>query len=184
MGVRPLFVFRAPQDAPWETVGHEDLVTKVRAIAERVAGDFGLGIFDVKIRRESIGWVLRVILDRPQTNIEAMADPERESVSLDDCQRVSRDLSAVLDADVSFDYSYTLEVSSPGLDRPLRNLSECRRFTGRLAQFVTTASVDGMNHVAGRIARVDDDYVVVEAGRRMHRLPWSLVSRARLDVEF
>ena len=176
-------MFRALQDATWETVGHEDLVTKVRAMAERVAGDFGLGIFDVQFRRESIGWVLRVILDRPETNSEAAADPTQESVSLDDCQRVSRDLSAVLDADVPFDHAYTLEVSSPGLDRPLRNLSECRRFTGRLAQFVTTAAVDGMNHVAGRIARVENDHVVVDAGRRVHRLPWSLVSRARLDVE-
>ena len=184
MGVRPLFVFRAPQDATWETVGREDLVTRARAIAARVAGDFGLEIFDVQLRRESIGWVLRVVLDRQQTNNEASADPTSESVSLDDCQRVSRDLSAVLDADVSFDHAYTLEVSSPGLDRPLRNLSECRRFTGRLARFVTTAAVDGMNHVAGRIAGVEDDHVVVDAGRRVHRLPWSRVSRARLDVEF
>ena len=174
----------APQDAPWETVGHEDLVTSVRAIAERVAGDFGLGIFDVQLRRESIGWVLRVIIDRPQTSNEASTDPAVESVTLDDCQRVSRDLSAVLDADVSFDHAYTLEVSSPGLDRPLRNLSDCRRFSGRMAQFVTTAAVDGLNHVAGRIAGVGEDHVVVDAGRRVHRLPWAFVSRARLDVEF
>ncbi len=184
VGVRPLFVFRAPQDATWETVGHEDLVTRVRGIAERVAGDFGIGIFDVQFRRESIGWVLRVILDRQQTKREVATDLTLESVGLDDCQRVSRDLSAVLDADVQFDHAYTLEVSSPGLDRPLRNLSDCRRFTGRLAQFVTTVAVDGMNHVAGRIARVEGDHVVIDVGRRVHRIPWSFVSRARLDVEF
>ena len=165
-------------------MGHEDLVTKIRAIAERVSGDFGLRIFDVNLRLESIGWVLRVILDRPETTRETVGDPTQESVSIDDCQRVSRDLSAVLDAEVSFDHAYTLEVSSPGLDRPVRNLSECRRFTGRLAKFVTTAAVDGMHHVAGRIVGVDNDHVVVDAGRKVHRLPWSLVSRARLDVEF
>ena len=107
-------------------------------------------------------------------------------MSLDDCQRVSRDISAVLDADVTFDYPYTLEVSSPGLDRPLRNLGDCRRFVGRLARIVTTEPVERLSFVAGRIAAVDDDgeEVVVDAGRRQYRVPWRLVDRARLDVEF
>ena len=184
VGVCPLFVFGASVDVSRVTVGHEDLLTEVRAIAERVAGSFGLEIFDVQLRRESIGWVLRVILDRPQTNREAAAAPMRESVKLDDCQRVSRDLSAVLDADVTFDHAYTLEVSSPGLDRPLRHLDDCRRFVGRLAKIVTTQAVDGLCHIAGRITGVEDDEVIVDAGHRVHRVPWSVVSRARLDVEF
>ena len=163
-------------------MSHEDLVAEVSAIAERVAVDFGLEVFDVQLRRESIGWVLRVILDRPE---EAWGVTDHESVSLDDCQRVSQDLSAVLDADVTFDHAYTLEVSSPGLDRPLRHLSDCRRFVGRLAQMVTSEAVDGQRHLAGRIKAVDEntDEVVIDAGHRIHRVPWSRVSRARLDVE-
>ena len=166
------------------TVGHEDLVSEVRAIAERVANGFGLEIFDVQLRRESIGWVLRVFLDGPQTDREASTDPTQESVSLDDCQRVSRDLSAVLDADFTFDHAYTLEVSSPGLDRPLRHLNDCRRFAGRRAKIVTREAVDGLNYVAGRITGVDDEDVIVDTGNRVHRIPWSTVSRARLEVEF
>ena len=166
------------------TVGHEDLVLEVRAIAERVARGFGLEIFDVQIRRESIGWVLRIFIDGPQTDREAAIDPTQESVSLDDCQRVSRDLSAVLDADFTFDHAYTLEVSSPGLDRPLRHLNDCGRFAGRLAKIVTREAVDGLNYVAGRIAGVDDEHVIVDTGNRVHRIPWSAVSRARLEVEF
>ena len=166
------------------TVGHEDLVLEVRAIAERVARSFGLEIFDVQLRRESIGWVLRVFLDGSQTDREAATDPTQESVNVDDCQRVSRDLSAVLDADFTFDHAYTLEVSSPGLDRPLRHLNDCRRFAGRLAKIVTHEAVDGLNYVAGRITDVDDDHVIVDTGHRVHRIPWSTVSRARLEVEF
>ena len=166
------------------TVGHEDLVLEVRAIAERVARGFGLEIFDVQLRRESIGWVLRVFLDGPQTDREGATDPTQESVNVDDCQRVSRDLSAVLDADFTFDHAYTLEVSSPGLDRPLRHLNDCRRFAGRLAKIVTHEAVDGLNFVAGRITDVDDDHVIVDTGYRVHRIPWSTVSRARLEVEF
>ena len=165
------------------TVGHEDFVLEVRAIAERVAGSFGLEIFDVQLRRESIGWVLRVFIDRPQTDREATTDPTQESVNLDDCRRVSRDLSAVLDADFTFDHAYTLEVSSPGLDRPLRHLNDCRRFVGRLAKIVTRETVDGLNYVAGRITDVADEHVIVDTGHRVHRIPWSAVTRARLEVE-
>jgi len=166
------------------TVGDKDPQTEVRAIAERVAHSFGLEIFEIQLRRESIGWVLRVILDRPGAHSEMSAGPTRESVNLDDCQRVSRDLSAVLDADFTFDHAYTLEVSSPGLDRPLRHLNDCRRFVGRLTKIVTTEAVDGLHHVAGRIAGVEDNQVVVDTGQRVHRVPWSVVSRARLEVEF
>ena len=166
------------------TVGHEDFVLEVRAIAERVAGTFGLEIFDVQLRRESIGWVFRVFIDRPQTDREATTDPTKESVNLDDCRRVSRDLSAVLDADFTFDHAYTLEVSSPGLDRPLRHLNDCRRFVGRLAKIVTRETVDGLNYVAGRITDVVDEHVIVDTGHRVHRIPWSAVKRARLEVEF
>ena len=166
------------------TVGDKDPQTEVRAIARRVARTFGLEIFSVQLRRESIGWVLRVILDRQESSAEAGSGPDRESVNLDDCQRVSRDLSTVLDADFAFDHAYTLEVSSPGLDRPLRHLDDCRRFVGRLTKIVTTEAVDGLYHVAGRIAGVEDNQVVVDTGQRLHRVPWPVVSRARLEVEF
>ena len=121
-------------------------------------------------------------------------------MSVVDCQRVSHDVSVVLDAEFTFEHAYTLEVSSPGLDRPLRHPGDCRRFRGRRAQFVTSEAVDGQRHLAGRIADVEetatspgvarpgvmpgDAAIVIEAGRRVHRIPWALVTRARLEVEF
>src|ERR1043166_9809441 len=97
-------------------------MTRLRNAAERVARTHGLDVFDVQLRREPIGMVLRVIIDRPDRGrVEA---PE-EAVGIEECQRVSQDLSAVLDVEDEFDQhdlgdQYTLEVSSPGLDRPLR----------------------------------------------------------------
>ena len=165
-------------------VGREDLVDEARRIAKGVAETFGLEIFDLQVRRESTGWVLRVFLDRLEKPGEAPRGPGQESVSLDDCQRVSRDLSAVLDADLTFEHRYTLEVSSPGLDRPLRHLDDCRRFVGRLSKIVTTEAIDGQRHIAGRIERVTEDCVVVAVGARIYEIPWVSVTRARLDVEF
>ena len=75
-------------------------------------------------------------------------------------------------------------MSSPGLDRPLRGEPDYRRFTGRLAKIVVREPVDGQTHFAGRLSGVEDGVVLVAEGRRMHRVPIGVISRARLEVEF
>src|SRR5947209_16490310 len=116
----------------------KDVVEQVRALAGRVAGTYGLDIFDVQFRRESGGMVVRVQIDRPGP--AATAD---ESVSVEDCARVSRDLSAMLDVEDVVPTAYTLEVSSPGLDRPLRHTDDYRRFAGRRAKLVVRQPIEG-----------------------------------------
>lgn len=157
---------------------------RLREAAARVAGTYGLEIFDVQFRREASGWVLRVVIDRP----ESRPGEAEETVGIEDCQHVSHDLSAVLDVEdeltAGFDRAYTLEVSSPGLDRPLRGEADFRRFAGRLTKIVTDAPVEGQSHFAGRLSGVDDGHVLVTEGRRVHRVPIARIKRARLDVEF
>jgi ribosome maturation factor RimP len=101
---------------------------------------------------------------------------------------VSHDLSALLDVEEARlglpDVKYTLEVSSPGLDRPLRGEADYRRFEGRLAKIVSTEPIEGQSSFAGRLAGVEDGAVLLQEGRRTHRVPLALVKRARLDVEF
>lgn len=165
----------------------EDDLRGVRPVAERVVRSYGLELFDLQLRRESAGWVLRVMIDRPAAVApDGSIAPERyeDSITIEECQKVSHDLSAVLDVEDAVDRTYTLEVSSPGLDRPLRGADDFRRFKGRLAKIVVTEAVEGQKHFAGRIAAVDGDAVVLEEGRRVHRVPLALVSRAKLDVEF
>jgi ribosome maturation factor RimP len=145
-------------------------------------------VFDVQLRRESIGMVLRVVIDRPDPG--RPTTPEEDSVGIEDCQRVSHDLSAVLDVEEdaleqpALEKAYTLEVSSPGLDRPLRHQADYRRFTGRLAKIVTVEPVDGQSAFSGRLAGIEDGVVLLEEGRRTHRVPFALIKRGRLDVEF
>ena len=137
----------------------------------------------MQFRRESNGWTLRIFLDVPDTD-EAPATADA-SVTIEDCERVSRDVSAVLDVEETIDHHYILEVSSPGLDRPLRDARDYRRFTGRLAKIVVTEAVDNQKHFAGRLQGLDGEAVVIEtAPGKRHRLPLALISRARLDVEF
>jgi len=161
-------------------MGAETVVEHVRAIAERVATGYGLEIFDVQFRREAPGMVLRVQLDRP-----GPAATAQDCVSVDDCARVSRDLSAILDVEDVVPTAYTLEVSSPGLDRPLRRDDDYQRFTGRRAKIVMRERVDGQGFFKGRLGGLDGDAVLIDAddGRR-HRVPLTVITRANLEVEF
>ncbi len=167
------------------------VLTRVRDAAERVCRSYGLDVFDVQLRREPVGTVLRVVIDRPGTGAPpAASDGADDSVGIADCQRVSQDLSALLDVEeadldaAELGQAYTLEVSSPGLDRPLRHEADYRRFTGRLAKIVTSEPVSGQSAFAGRLSGVEDGVVLVAEGRRMHRVPVALIKRGRLEVEF
>jgi ribosome maturation factor RimP len=159
-----------------------DPLERIRAIAERVARSYLLEVFDVQHRREAAGWVLRVYLDRPAAEAAGAGEA---GVSVEDCERVSRDLSAILDVEDVINHAYVLEVSSPGLDRPLRTAADYQRFAGRLAKIVVIEPVDRQNHLEGRLRGLDGETVLLEGhGGRMHRIPLSVISRARLAVEF
>ena len=162
-------VFRALQ--PLDTI---------RTIAERVAQARGLEVWDIQSRRETTGHVVRVFIDRPGP----AATPD-ESVSVEDCAEVNRELSTILDVEDPLPFAYTLEVSSPGLNRPLRSDGDYMRFAGRLAKIVVSQAVDNQKAFEGRLRGVENDAVLLEAPNgRMHRLPLRLITRGRLEVEF
>jgi ribosome maturation factor RimP len=157
-----------------------DVVEQVRTVAARVAASYGLDIFDVQFRREAAGMVLRIQIDRP-----GPAATAEDSVSVEDCAAVSRDLSAVLDVEDIVPTAYTLEVSSPGLDRPLRTADDFRRFAGRRAKLVMREAVDGQTFLKGRLGGVEGDRVIIDAeDRRRHQVPIGIITRANLEVEF
>ena len=152
----------------------------IRVIAERVARTRGLEVWDIQSRREAIGHVVRVFIDRPGP----AATPD-ESVSVEDCAEVNRELSTILDVEDPLPFAYTLEVSSPGLDRPLRSDGDYKRFAGRLAKIVVSQAVDNQKAFEGRLRGVENDAVLLEASNgRLHRLPLKLITRGRLEVEF
>src|ERR1044072_3613483 len=100
--------------------------------------------------------MLRIFVDVPAAEASAEGSDANKahadvSVSIEDCERVSRDVSAILDVEETIDHRYTLEVSSPGLDRPLRDARDYRRFSGRLAKIVVSEPVDGQQHFEGRL---------------------------------
>jgi ribosome maturation factor RimP len=181
VGSCPLFLFQGLLTA------QSARLARIREVADRVAHGYGLEIFDLHLRRESVGTVLRVVIDRPDRGVP---EAPEDAVGIEECQRVSQDLSALLDVEAedigeaALDDRYTLEVSSPGLDRPLRHEADYRRFTGRLARVVTMAPLDGQSAFSGRIVGLEDGHVLLEEGRRTHRVPMARIKRGHLAVEF
>ena len=147
-----------------------DFVTeRIREFGEALLPSMGLELYDVQYRREGHGWVLRLIIDSVN------------GVSLDDCSRVSREMSDFLDVEDLIDHAYNFEVSSPGAERTLRNLSECRRFVGEKVRLKTREEVEGQRVFTGTLESVTEKTLVVvtEEGKR-NDFPWEHIKKARL----
>jgi ribosome maturation factor RimP len=152
---------------------------KVREAAERVAGSLGLEILDVewKIGKQRL---LRVYIDR----LPGPQNPEELGITHKDCERVSEQLSVILDVeDLIPGPSYVLEVSSPGLDRKLIKPTDYERFVGRLAKVWVTEPIENQNYFEGRLAGYADGIVKLKVRDRELAVPFSGIKKANLVVE-
>jgi ribosome maturation factor RimP len=151
-----------------------EILRKTRALAEPILADLGLELVEVEFRREAQGMVLRVYLDRPGSGI-----------TLADCQRVSEELGDHLDVANVIEHAYHLEVSSPGLDRPLVRDEDFVRFAGQTVNILTGADIDGRHNFRGRLVGLEAGSVLLDLseGRRA-AIPRGLILRARLHPEF
>lgn len=153
----------------------ERIIDSVREFAESLLPTLGLELYDVQFRREGHGWVLRLIIES-QENRDS-------SVTLDDCSRVSRETSDFLDVEDLIDHPYHLEVSSPGVERQLRNLDECRRFSGEKVRIKLHQERDGQKVFVGALTQVHDEEVtVVTEEGATHTFLWDDINMARLTL--
>ncbi|MBI2973765.1 MAG: ribosome maturation factor RimP [Armatimonadetes bacterium] len=153
-------------------MNRKELVQHVEEMARPVAARMGLEVVDVQLLGEIHRPLLRVLMDRPEGGI-----------TVEECARVNEALSRQLDLYDLFATSYTLEVSSPGLDRPLRTDADFRRFAGRRAEITTYAPIDGQRRFRGMLLGVLGDAVVVQIDERQVHVPKGEIAQARLAVE-
>jgi ribosome maturation factor RimP len=143
-------------------------------VAARVAAGRGFELVDVELKRRPGGSLVRLYVDSPR------------GIGLDDLQSVSEEVSAILDAEDPIASSYTLEVSSPGLDRPLKTEADYLRFVGKLVKLSSYEPVEGRRHWTGRLSSFEDGVVEVvleKEGGRVCRVPFGKLSHGRLEVE-
>jgi len=153
----------------------EGTVERVRSVAQRVTAGRGFELVDLELKRAAGGQLVRLYVDRPGGGI-----------GLDELQDVSREVSAILDVEDPIEGHYTLEVSSPGLDRPLRGEADYCRFVGRLAKLSSYEPVEGRRHWTGRIVACGDGIVTLAlvGEKESARVPLAKISHGRLEVEF
>jgi ribosome maturation factor RimP len=122
----------------------------------------------VEIEYTGVGGTLRFYID------------QRKGITLDDCAMVSRFIEAILDDKDWITSSYTLEVSSPGWDRPLRKLSDFERFSGEEVRIVTEEPIEGRKRFSGKLLGRENDLVLVECADRIYKIHCDNVHKANL----
>ena len=141
------------------------LETRITSLAENVAAPMGLEIVLVEVKGGGNRSIVRIFIDQPG------------GVSLSDCERFSKHFGVVLDVEDAVPFRYVLEVSSPGLDRPLMKEADFRRFAGKAAKIRTLVAVEGQRNFRGKLLGVTDGRIGLEIS------PGKQIEIALTDVE-
>lgn len=148
------------------------IVEMVEELITPCVMESGLELVDVEFVREGGSWYLRIFIDKPG------------GINIEDCGQLSQKIDRLLDEKDPITQSYHLDVSSPGIERPLKKISDYKRFAGELAVVTMFVPFDGKKKITGRIAAVRDDDIVLESDGKELTIPFRQVSSARLKVEF
>lgn len=155
----------------------QGIEARVRLLAQDVVSRAGFELVDVEYRREPGGWTLRLFIDK------------KGGVTLGDCELVSRELGMLLDVEDPIPSRFNLEVSSPGLDRPLKKDSDFRAAQGKLIRVVTRQPISGQRNFNGRLVSAGSEEgpstlrLCDERGME-HEIPVGSIEKARLIYEW
>jgi len=146
----------------------EKVVDAVTAAAAPLAEALGLEFVGVEYRKEGGRWFLRVFIDKP------------EGVRLEDCEALSERLGRVLDEKDLIPHAYFLEVSSPGVERPLKKPADFKRFTGREVRVITATPLNGRRRFTGRITNAGEGGIRLLVDGEELEIPYAVISKANL----
>lgn len=150
--------------------GTERIITAIEEYAVPVLDDFGLELVEVQFRREGHGWVLRLFID------------SENGVTIDDCARVSREISTWLDVEDLIEHAFHLEVSSPGVERPLKKQADFERFAGRKARIKIREPREDRRVFTGILGEVSDGNITLDVDGKPVRIAFEEIARARLAL--
>jgi ribosome maturation factor RimP len=149
-----------------------EIAEQVRQILDGYLKERGIEIVDIIYRREQGGMVIRILIDKP------------EGVTINECEELNNFLSGELDREDMMQDRYTLEVSSPGLDRPIKTDRDFERAMGRRLEITMYEAIDGKKAHEGRLIGMDKENAVIESEGVSTVIPRSKIALARLKVEF
>jgi len=153
-------------------MGSESVESRVREIAEQVAIDHGLELVHAEVAGPDNKPIVRIFIDKPN------------GVTHGDCSEVSIHLGTILDVEDFIHASYTLEVSSPGLERGLYKLADYERFAGNAARVKTRKPINGQRNFRGRLIGLEGDEVIFEDRTNGDvRIPFDAITKANLEID-
>jgi ribosome maturation factor RimP len=159
---------------------NSDNAARIEALAAPICSARGVEFVDVKLLSEKEGLVIRVMIDRERADGKLGSD-----INIDDCGLVMRDLADAIDADEKLaSLEYRLEVTSPGVERPLVRLEDYTRFAGREAKIKTRIPIEDRRSFEGLIVGADQGNVRIEASGRTYELPFETIVKANLVYRF
>ncbi len=145
---------------------------KVEGIAERICADSGIELVHVEIAGSSGAPTVRITIDKP------------EGITHEDCANVSHTIGTILDVEDFISSAYTLEVSSPGLERELYKFSEYEKFAGSLAKMKTREAVNGQRNFRGRIIGIEGESVIFDDKTNGRiSVPFAIIKKANLEID-
>jgi len=141
---------------------------EIHALLEPTIERLGYELTDLEVRLSGNGGLVRLTIDKP------------DGIDLEDCQKVSLAASALLDVEDPVPGNYSLEVSSPGLDRKLTKVEHFQRFEGETLKVTMRFPIVGRRRFRGTLVSSDDENIVVEVDGESHSLPLAMIDTARL----
>lgn len=149
----------------------ELIIDRVHDFLQSLLPSMELDLFEVQFRREGHGWVLRIFID------------SETGVTLDHCSDVSREMSHFLDVEDLIDHAYHLEVSSPGLERPLRSIDDFSRFCGKKARIKLHNAIESGKVFEGVIEDVSEEFIHLKTMDGVSvQFSFEMINKARLAV--
>jgi ribosome maturation factor RimP len=149
-----------------------EMIDRVIKIIDPLLINQGMDRVDLEYRREPRGWILRLYIDK------------EGGVTIDDCARISQELGRILDVENPIDFPYTMEVSSPGLTRPLRTERDFVKYQNRMVKVKTLEPIANEWSFKGRLLRVVKEGIEIEVSGKVVYIPFTGIAKANLELEF
>ncbi len=148
-------------------------MSDIWSLIEPVVEGLGYEVVDIEFKPHPTNGLLRIYIDKP------------EGILLEDCEQVSRQVSSMLDVEDPIPGHFNLEISSPGMDRPLRKREDFERFSGEVVKIkLSVPTLEGQRNFTGKLVGLENDDIVLEMDGETHYLPLDSIDKARLVPQF
>jgi ribosome maturation factor RimP len=152
-------------------ISERNIIEQLQDILLPVLQDYGLELVEIEFKPSGKRWLLRLYIDK------------EGGVTIADCEIVSREFGRILDVEDIFDHPYSLEVSSPGLTRPLKKWEDFLRNKGKMCRIITKESIEGKNEFKGTIVTSTEEEVEIRGMTDIFTIPIYAIKKAHLEFE-